>query len=64
MANVKKWLANTSDINDKEIIDLNKAIASDLQFKDYKIIKWHHNVDVDHQTQISLLNYVESGGSL
>ena len=64
MAKVKNWLSYTPDINENEIIDLNKAIAKKMPFKDYKIIKWGSDVEVDHETEISLLNYVEGGGSI
>ena len=62
MNNVKKWLTNSSHVNESEIINLNEAIANGKGFEDYKIIKWHHDHEVSHTTQIELLKYVENGG--
>ena len=62
MNNIKKWLTNISNLKEDEITSLDKAATNKKPFKEYKIIKWHHDHEVDHQTQIELLRYVESGG--
>ena len=62
MDNVKKWLTNSSNVNESEIINLNEATENGKRFDAYKIIKWHHDHEISHSTQIELLKYVENGG--
>ena len=64
MDNVKKWLTGSSDVNDSEIINLNQVTENGKQFEDYKIIKWHHDHEIDYATQLQLLKYVENGGKM
>ncbi len=64
MDNVKKWLTGSTDVNDSEIINLNEVTENGKQFEDYKIIKWHHDHEIDDATQLQLLGYVENGGKM
>ena len=58
MNNVKKWLTGG-----EETIQA-KEIKHDTDFTDCKLIKWNGNHDLNKETQIKLLEFIESGGSL
>ena len=62
MDRVRKWLTGSAQIDESGIINLNECIEKDGVFENYKVIKWHHDHEVDHETQIELLTYVENGG--
>ena len=64
MDRVKQWLTGTSGTLDDEteIIDLNECLHAGMPFANFKIIKWHHDHEISHQTQLELLQYVENGG--
>ena len=66
MDRVKQWLTGISEdeaLNDEtDIINLNECLKANTPFENYWIIKWHHDYEVSHETQLKLLDYVDSGG--
>ena len=59
MTNVKEWLCGFN-ADDSLIIDLNSDDNQDLS--DYKLIKWHQEVEISPEKQQNLLSFIESGG--
>lgn len=60
MTNVKKWLCGY-EVADSEIIDLNRNNLN--KFSNYKLVKWHQDVNVSYEIQQNILSYIESGGN-
>ena len=64
MNRIKLWLTGSEHVDDSEIINLNEAVSQGNHFENYKIIKFHHDHEIDDETQNSILRYVENGGGL
>ena len=64
MNRIKLWLTGSEHVDDSKIINLNDAVSQGNHFENYKIIKFHHNDEIDDETNNALIAYVENGGSL